>query len=336
TTLSARADAARLQLHGEVSGSRIGQITGELDAAMTGPYTLALQRPWHGRVDGRINDLGWLGEAVGDGWQSGGRLDARLELTGTPARPRTAGQLRGDGLVLRQNEQGLQLANGVLDLAIADNRLRIEQLAFDSLLRPPPKPLLQAAARSAEDQAALAAIVARPGRLEIGGEIQVDRDSPDNAALDIRLDRVGAWQLPDQWLTLSGNARLDWRDGVLGVHGRVAADAGYWQFATTGTPRVSDDVVIRRAGDEPPAATLRPRLDLDLTTELGSRFVFAGAGLNTRLAGEVRLTARGRDLPRASGSIRTRGGRYEAYGQKLEIERGILSFNGLPDNPALD
>ena len=58
TTLSAQADAARLQLHGEVSGSRIGRITGELAAAMAGPYTLAQQRPWHGQLEGPVNDLG--------------------------------------------------------------------------------------------------------------------------------------------------------------------------------------------------------------------------------------------------------------------------------------
>ena len=48
------------------------------------------------------------------------------------------------------------------------------------------------------------------------------------------------------------------------------------------------------------------------------------------------MRASGRDLPRASGSIRSRDGRFEAYGQQLEIERGILTFQGLIENPALD
>ena len=73
-----------------------------------------------------------------------------------------------------------------------------------------------------------------------------------------------------------------------------------------------------------------------MSTDLGRHFRFEGAGLSTRLAGQVRLSASGRDLPRASGAIRTRDGRFEAYGQRLEISRGILTFQGLPDNPALD
>ena len=85
-----------------------------------------------------------------------------------------------------------------------------------------------------------------------------------------------------------------------------------------------------------PAATLRPKLDLDISTDLGNNFLFSGFGLSSRLAGEVRITAQGRDLPRASGTIRTRSGRFDAYGQKLDIERGVLTFNGLLDNPGLD
>ena len=94
-------------------------------------------------------------------------------------------------------------------------------------------------------------------------------------------------------------------------------------------------MVIKRPGG-PPSARLRPRLDLDLGADLGRNFLFNGAGLSSRLVGELRLTAQGRDLPRASGSIRARDGRFDAYGQKLAIERGILNFNGLLDNPGLD
>jgi translocation and assembly module TamB len=81
---------------------------------------------------------------------------------------------------------------------------------------------------------------------------------------------------------------------------------------------------------------LRPRLELDLSTDLGKNFFFNGAGLSSRLNGDIRLRASGRDLPKASGSIRSRDGRFEAYGQQLSIERGVLTFQGLLDNPALD
>ncbi len=157
-----------------------------------------------------------------------------------------------------------------------------------------------------------------------------------NAWLDVRLDRLGAFQLPDQWVAISGIGRLSAGKPALGAQGKLAVDAGYWQLAKGGTPRLSDDVVVRRPGAEKPPPSATPRLDLDIATDLGSNFLFSGAGLSSRLAGEVRITAKGRDLPRASGTIRTRDGRFDAYGQKLAIERGVLTFNGLLDNPGLD
>jgi translocation and assembly module TamB len=63
---------------------------------------------------------------------------------------------------------------------------------------------------------------------------------------------------------------------------------------------------------------------------------FEGRGLTTRLAGDVRVRGDpGRNLV-ASGQIRTAGGTYDAYGQKLDIERGVLTFQGPLDNPQLN
>ena len=183
----------------------------------------------------------------------------------------------------------------------------------------------------------MAALTEHPGRLEISGEMRVDRgDRPDDAWLDVRLERLGALQLPDQWIVLSGDGRLTWQGDTLGAKGKLAVDAGYWQLAPSTAPRLSDDVVIKRPGSEASGSALRPKLDLDISADLGRDFLFSGAGLSSRLVGDVRLRASGRDLPRASGSIRTRDGRFDAYGQQLTIDRGILTFQGLLDNPLLD
>lgn len=330
-TLQAGADARQLRATLSTRGSRIGQVDGELSAAMLGAWSLDQKARWQGSLKTDIADLGWLGEPIGDGWHSEGRLNGELLLAGTPAAPLTSGRLRGDRLALRLPEQGLNLARGELDVDLRDNLLHINRLGFDSLLQPLPR----AIRLEARDD--LAALIRQPGRLEISGEIRVDRRSAgENAFLEIKLDRLGAFQLPDQWVAVSGNGRLSLKDGTLGAVGKLAVDAGYWQLAPGGTPRLSDDVVVRRPGSEKPAARLRPKLELDISTDLGRNFLFNGAGLTSRLVGDIRISARGRDLPRASGTIRARGGRYEAYGQKLEIERGILSFNGLLDNPGLD
>src|SRR5205085_8548482 len=54
------------------------------------------------------------------------------------------------------------------------------------------------------------------------------------------------------------------------------------------------------------------------------------------LRGTVALSAQSLAQPRITGVIRASGGEYRAYGQRLDIERGIIRFTGAPDNPALD
>ncbi|MBS1145351.1 MAG: hypothetical protein H6R14_2757 [Proteobacteria bacterium] len=330
-TLQAAADTKQMHASLDARGSRIGRVDGQLDAAMAGAWALDRQARWQGKLKADIADIGWLAELIGDGWQSEGRLTGELQVAGTPAMPLLSGRLRGEKLALRLPEQGLNLARGELDVDLRDNLLHINRLGFDSLLQPLPR----AVRLDARDD--LSALTAKPGRLDISGEIRVDRAmQSDNAFLDVKLDRLGAFQLPDQWVAVSGSGRLSLKDGTLGATGKLAVDAGYWQLAPSGSPRLSDDVVIKRPGSEKPAASLRPKLELDISTDLGRNFLFNGAGLSSRLVGDLRITAHGRDLPRASGTIRARNGRFEAYGQKLEIERGILSFNGLLDNPGLD
>ena len=329
-TLQASADARRLQASLNARGSRIGLVDGELNAALHGPWSLDRQARWQGRLNSDIADLGWLAELIGEGWQSEGRLTGELLLAGTPAAPLSSGRFRGEKLALRLPGQGLNLARGELDIDLRDNLLRINRLGFDSLLQPLPRPL------RVEARDDLAGLTKQPGRLEVTGQMRVDQaQAQDSAFLDFRLDRLGAYQSPDQWVAVSGDGRLTWQDGTLGAQGKLAVDAGYWQLAPGGTPRLSDDVIVKRPGSDK-AANLRPKLNLDISTDLGRNFLFNGAGLSSRLVGDIRITAHGRDLPRASGTIRTRGGRFDAYGQKLEIERGILNFNGLLENPGLD
>lgn len=329
--LRLQADAAAQRLRAEVSGqgSRLGNISGQLEATMLDAWTLNRRGVWQGSLRGDVPDLAWVAELLAENWKSGGRFNGEVKLGGTPEHPLTSGRFRGDELALTLPEQGMRLTNGVLDARLDDNLLRVSQLAFDSQLQPAPRTLQRAAGDVLAEKAA------RPGRLEIAGQMRVDR-ATDGATLDLRLDRVGVYQLPGQWMLVSGDGNISLIKDALRVRGRLGIDAAFWQMAPMGTPRLSDDVVVKTADGAPAATPFRPRLDLDVETDLGRNFHFIGLGLETRLAGSVRLRAEGRDLPRASGRIRTQGGRYDAFGQQLEIERGILTFQGLLDNPAID
>ena len=331
-TVNASADTTRLQAKVDIDGVQLGRIEGQLQAAMLSPWQLASDSPWQGHLGLNIADLSKLDSLLGEGLELGGKLTGTLTLTGTPAHPDPQGRLEGERLSVRVVEQGMRLTDGQLTADFDDKHLRITRLGFASQLIAVPRALRREIGDAAKR-------FDTPGRLDVSGELLLDDGAAgEDAHIEIRLDRFGAWQAPDQWLAVSGNTRLAWRANSLAVSGDLGIDAGYWQLPPAGMPRLSDDVVIKRPG-KPVSGTSGAgafNLDLDVKVDLGDRFMFRGAGVQTWLDGTIRLAARGRDLPRASGTISLRDGRFEAYGQKLDIEHGHLIFQGLLDNPTLD
>ncbi|MBP9714672.1 MAG: hypothetical protein KBD60_13460, partial [Sterolibacterium sp.] len=167
--LQGRADAQRMQLEIKADGARIGQVSGELQAAMQGAWSLDKRARWQGGLHVDMADLGWLAEWMGEGWASGGRLQGDVQLAGSPAQPWASGRLRGLDLSLRLPEQGLTLARGALDVELRDNRLQIHRFGFESPLQPPPRALRQVGGES------LARLTAQPGRLDMVGEMRFDQ-----------------------------------------------------------------------------------------------------------------------------------------------------------------
>ncbi|MFS8063556.1 MAG: translocation/assembly module TamB domain-containing protein [Luteimonas sp.] len=96
----------------------------------------------------------------------------------------------------------------------------------------------------------------------------------------------------------------------------------------------SPDVVVLDPVD--PQRSVATPLDLDLTLQLGDDVRLNGFGLDGTLDGSLRVRARpGREMV-ATGTLEV-GGRYTAYGQKLDITRGRLVWsNTAIADPLLD
>lgn len=314
----------RLQIKAE--GQRLGQVQGDIRLHARDP----IGQPWSGQITARMADLAWTSPLLGPSLQIGGRLEGAVRLSGTPLKPRFAGNLKGEALQLRELESGLRLESGQVVLGFDEHRLSLEKFQFSSPHAPLPRDL------SKDQQAGFQAITASPGRLEGKGTLSLGAaSSGTDAQLEFRLERLGVMQKPQQWVALSGQGRLQLEGEKLGLGARLQVDGGYWKLADMGAPKLSDDVVVRRqAASAPPPRSLKTVVDLQV--ELGRNFHFAGAGVQSRLEGNLHLNGQGQEALRATGSIRTVNGRFDAYGQKLDIEQGILSFNGLLTNPGLN
>lgn len=153
---------------------------------------------------------------------------------------------------------------------------------------------------------------------------------------DIRLQaqRLRVLSRPDRQLEVSGSGHVDGADGALRVRGELRAERARMLLARADTPTRSDDVVV--LGRVAPERGALPRVEVDVKLDLGDDFLLQGRGLDLRLGGSLRARAPPGVPPRLTGSVAVVRGSYAAYGQRLDIERGILTFQGPVDNPGLD
>jgi translocation and assembly module TamB len=205
--------------------------------------------------------------------------------------------------------QGVSVSDGTLAVRLDGDRARIDRLSLKG----------------------------GEGTLSITGEAELNRQPRARLAVEARRFRVIG--RVDRNAVVSGDAVLQLSHERGQLDGRFRLDEGLYDASRRDAPSLDDDVTVRRPGDEEPAvgeeATVRRNFALKLELDLGERLRVRGRGLDTGLRGELKLSTPGGRLA-INGSVRTEQGTYAAYGQKLVIERGILSFAGPPEEPRLD
>lgn len=94
----------------------------------------------------------------------------------------------------------------------------------------------------------------------------------------------------------------------------------------------TDEVMVETSSNE-----LKPSwtLSSDIRLILGEQVKFAAFGLKTRLQGELRVR-QSNNQPTIHGQVNLKDGVFRAYGQDLQLTKGRLTFNGLPQQPLLN
>jgi translocation and assembly module TamB len=103
----------------------------------------------------------------------------------------------------------------------------------------------------------------------------------------------------------------------------------------TGAVKVSDDA--RYVGEHPAERAGRFVVHSEIRVAMGDDVRVDAFGLQGRIVGGVGTTTHTGETPIGRGELSVDEGRYEALGQKLEINRGRLLFDASPlDDPGLD
>ena len=306
----------------QFDGRVLGTVKGAQQVVSADPSRLpTLSDSISGGLDLNIGSLRPWGVWMPAGWRLGGQVQAHVALSGTLGKPGLTGSVKGQALSVGNSLLGVNLAEGTLDMSLVGDHVKLTQLTAH-------------------------------GGTESGGVLSLTGDASLGAAgespqvvLNLRAERFALLQRIDRRAVVSGQAVLSMGEEDLKADGQFTVDEGLVDISRSDAPTLGDDVnVVNRpgepAGSEDVVSTdgsagPRRKLQVNLSVDLGNKLQLKGRGLDTLLAGNLRLTTpNGRPL--LNGVVRTVSGKYAAYGQKLTIEHGAITFNGPVENPRLD
>jgi translocation and assembly module TamB len=277
-----------------------------------------------GVLEARVADLGLWGAWVPPGWRLAGRLDTVAQFGGTLGASEIKGSMTGTDLGVRNLLQGVSLTDGQLAISLDGADARIERLSFKG----------------------------GDGRLDVTGGASLG--AQPRATLRVVADKFRALGRVDRRVVASGSAELKLDAERLQLDGAITVDEGLIDIGRAEAPSLDSDVVVSRAPvastttdplgnptTDPPASAATPQpapvrnAQVNVKVSLGQKLRLRGKGVDTLLRGDLALSSPGGRLA-LNGTVRTQDGLFAAYGQKLEIQRGEVSFSGMIDNPRLD
>ena len=300
-----------------------------------------------GTVRATLPQVGVWSVLAPPGWRVSGTLEADATLSGTRSNPQWSGKLSADKLTVRSLLDGVDLRDGQLRATLAGNRVNITSFSL--------KGGRGSSARIAGFSGNRTPPPVDGGTLEGSGSVQWGPSS--SGAPDLRMDfKARAKQLQilvraDRQASVSGTLEATLRERQFKLRGDLHIDRASILLPDASAPSLGSDVVVHsKARDEAAqknvqqaasaaqrAETVLPP-DVAVTLDLGNDFAFQGQGITTRLEGklDIRSSTVPSTPPRVFGEVRTVAGRYRAWGQMLDVETGLVRFNGPYNNPTLD
>jgi translocation and assembly module TamB len=310
--LAARVDIVQDRVSAEASAesSAVGHVTASLVTRVEerdGKWGVAGEAPISGSTHADVGSIRSIVALFNRSVAIDGKLALDARIGGTVAEPEVGGRADVQGLSIEQIDSGVLLHDGVLHATFAGRELEVSSFAITG-----GKGQLSATGRAAS----------REGHL--------------SAAIDWAAKEFTAVQKPGLLLTVAGKGTVSVKDDRLAVDGALRVERGRIELRDGSMPALGDDVIV--AGAKPRAAAAAqvssPAIDLDL--DLGRDFLVQGRGLDARVEGHLKLQSPGNAPVTAVGEIAVARGTYDAYGRKLDIEKGKLHFAGPVDNPALE
>jgi translocation and assembly module TamB len=260
-------------------------------------------------LEAQVQEKG-LVQALFPEWiqESQGTLDLNLTASGTWKEPRMEGHLKLTGAGAYLPTAGVHLKELGAEVLFTGNQIRITSFR----------------ARSG------------PGQIEGTVFLRLRDWKISHFEGHLKGDRFQTIYLPELQVLISPNLDLEGTGEKLAVRGEILIpELLVLDRQTKEVIRPSPDVVIVD-GKETFVPSAAFPLHLQVRVILGAKVLVKAEGIDARLTGDLSLRSENSKEMTARGEIQVAQGHYNAYGQKLEITRGSLLFNGPVDRPTLD
>lgn len=236
-----------------------------------------------------------------------GVLSGALELRGTLEKPELLGQLSWADGALETHANPTELRAVALAITLLGDRAEIDGTARLG-----------------------------GGELAINGAASLRPEFELN--LTLRGDNNRLLYPPSTEAVVSPNLRLRATADSVAVGGEILVKSGTlaYEQLPAGSVSLSPDVVeVDYAGNAVTAASPF-NLDAEVRIRIRDQFRVQGRDLNVTVGGDLSLQQVSGQPLQVFGNLNIVGGEFRAYGQRLLVRQGRISFTGLPQNPELN
>jgi translocation and assembly module TamB len=241
--------------------------------------------------------------------RASGRVKAMLRLAGTLGSPQLNGELNVTGARIDAYQTNMALRDLNLDAEINDNVLSL----------------------SGSVNAGVDGKASIRGHMRLqGGQLYGDMHFTGENLLLVNIFEAKVYASPNLDFRIAAK-RID----VTGTVDLPYAKLEQPEELASAVRASSDEVVVNRKA---PEARDPFKIYSNITVRLGERVTINTSGLQGRLSGTLTATSDESGIARGNGELGIdEGGKYTAYGRKLDITRGRLLFdNSALGDPAVD
>jgi len=288
----------------QMASDKFANISAEVDL-----YTAANSYPIKGKVNLSDTELDWIKDFLPDINLLNGTLGGEARVAGTLKKPSLRAQIRLKNGQVNSELLPINIKDIEVNMDLADSKAVINGKALAN-----DKEVAITGEGSLSDQG-------------LSSDLQI-------AGKDIRLQHKYA-----ENVVLSPDLTFSVRKNKIDIAGTVDVPQAKIALNSLSTDGVilSDDVIITDDIDTETAKSTvgSTGINTRVRVSLGEEVSVIGHGLTADLSGDFTFALASEKPPSLAGQISVSNGDYSAYGQKLKIRDGVVTFTGPVEQTAL-